>query len=128
MELLLVMSILVIMGGMVTFAFLNIGTTATMDLTLTQIKTLEKACMTYKLTHQQFPNQLGDLVAVPAGMTQRQWRGPFLDSVTVPMDPWKNEYNYSKDELKNQVYIRSAGPDRQMNTADDIPDPQSTTS
>lgn len=124
MELLLVMAILVIMGGMVSFAFLNIGRNATMDLTLNQIKTFEKACLNFKLTHQRFPNQLADLIAVPSGMTQRQWRGPFLDAPQIPLDPWGNAYSYQADELNNRVFIRSAGPDRQMNTADDIPDPQ----
>ena len=86
MELLLVMSILVIMGGMVTYAFVNIGQNATMDLAGTQIKMLEDACMSYKLQHLKFPNSLQDLRAAPSGMTVREWRGPFL-SEEVPKDP-----------------------------------------
>lgn len=123
MELLLVMSILVIMGGMVTFAFVNIGTNATMDLAGIQIKNLEEACMQYKLKHLQFPNTLQELTAAPSGMTERQWGGPFLEE-EVPLDPWRNPYQYTRDERRNEVAIRSAGPDGQMNTSDDIPDPQ----
>ena len=123
MELLLVMSILVIMGGMVTYAFVNIGQNATMDLAGQQIKMLEDACMSYKIQHLVFPNTLQDLRTVPAGMTERAWRGPFI-SQDIPLDPWKNEYQYQKDERQNIVIIRSAGPDGQMGSVDDIPDPQ----
>lgn len=123
MELLLVMSIMVIMGGMVTFAFMNIRQNAAMDLTNTQINTFKAACNSFKLNHSRFPNSLDDLVNVPAGMNQRQWRGPYLDVESIPLDQWGNQYSYSKDEAMNKVYIRSNGPDGQINTADDIPDP-----
>ena len=123
MELLLVMSILVVMGGMVTYAFVNIGTVATSDLAGQQIKMLEDACMSYKIQHLVFPNTLQDLRTVPAGMTEREWRGHFI-SEDIPLDPWKSEYQYQKDELHNIVIIRSAGPDGQMGSIDDIPDPQ----
>ncbi len=123
MELLLVMSILVIMGGMVTFAFLNIGRTASMDLTNTQIITFKQSCVRFKLDHSRFPNSLDDLVSAPAGMTVRQWKGPYLDADKVPLDQWGNPYTYAKDEGMNKVSIRSSGPDGQINTVDDIPDP-----
>ena len=124
MELLLVMSILVIMGGMVSFAFLNIGKTATMDLTQQQINTIESACIQFRLKHQRFPNTLNELTNPPSGMTQRKWGGPFLDEA-IPRDPWGGEYAYTRDERNNVVSIRSAGPDGQMNSEDDIPDPTS---
>lgn len=123
MELLLVMSILVIMGGMVTFGFLQIRQNASSDLTVSQINTFEQACIQFKLNHSRFPNSLDDLITVPAGMNQRQWRGPYLKSQRIPLDQWGNPYTYTKDEARNEVYIRSAGPDGQVNTADDIPDP-----
>ena len=123
MELLLVMSILVIMGGMVTYAFVNIGQNATMDLAGQQIKMLEDACMSYKIQHLKFPNTLQDLRVAPSGMTDRQWRGPFI-SEDIPLDPWGQEYQYSRDERQNIVIIRSGGPDGQIGGVDDIPDPQ----
>ena len=122
MELLLVMAILVIMGGMVTIGFMNVLGNTTMDLAATQIDMFEEACMAYKLKHRQFPNQLEDLTTLPSSMTQRKWGGPFLDEA-IPTDSWGNPYDYSKDERMNKVYIKSAGPDGQMNTEDDIPDP-----
>lgn len=124
MELLLVMAILVVMGGMVSFAFLNIQQNSMGDLTQTQINTFEEACMSFKLTHNRFPNKLDELVTVPSGMSERQWRGPYLEGDKLPADPWANPYDYSKDERKNMVTIRSPGPDGQINTEDDIPDPK----
>ncbi len=121
MELLLVMAILVIMASMVTFAFLNIRQNAQSDLALSQIQTLENACTSYKLQVGRFPSKLDDLYTQPSGLTARQWRGPYL-SDPVPMDPWGNPYIYGADEANNRVFIRSAGPDGQQGTADDIPE------
>ncbi|MCH2182826.1 MAG: type II secretion system major pseudopilin GspG [Mariniblastus sp.] len=122
MELLLVMAILVIMASMVTFAFLQIQQNAQSDATLSQISTLESACMQYKLQVGRFPNTLDDLHIQPAGLTTRQWRGPFLQD-PVPMDPWGNEYVYSPDAANNRVFISSAGPDGQQGSPDDVPEP-----
>ena len=122
MELLLVMAILVIMASMVTFAFLQIQQNAQSDATLSQISTLENACTSYKLQVGRLPNTLDDLFTQPAGLSPRQWRGPYLND-PVPMDPWGNEYNYSPDEANNRVFISSAGPDGQQGSPDDVPEP-----
>ena len=122
MELLLAMSILVIMGGLATYAFMNMGTNARMDAMLTQIRTYEGACMQYKIKHNRFPNKLEDLHSLPQGFTQRQWGGPFV-SKPITNDIWGTPFTYSKEEQMNKVLISSAGPDGQINTVDDIPDP-----
>ncbi len=122
MELLLVMAILVIMASMVTFAFLNIQKNAQSDATLSQINTLKNACTSYKLQVGRFPNSLDDLFIQPAGMSTRQWRGPYLQEA-VPMDPWGNDYSYTADEANNRVFISSAGPDGQTGSPDDVPEP-----
>ena len=122
MELLLVMAILVIMASMVTFAFLQIQKNAQSDATLSQISTLENACTSYKLQVGRFPNSLDDLFTQPAGLSTRQWRGPYLSN-PVPMDPWGNVYNYAPDEANNRVNIMSAGPDGQQGSPDDVPEP-----
>ncbi len=122
MELLLVMAILVIMASMVTFAFLQIQKNAQSDAALTQISTLETACDQYKMRVGRFPNTLDDLFTQPAGLTNRQWRGPYLKE-PVPMDPWGNVYNYAPDEANLRVNIMSAGPDGQQGSPDDVPEP-----
>lgn len=126
MELLLAMTILIIMGGLASFAFLNMGTTARMNAMLTQIRTYEKACISYKITNNRFPRSLDDLYTLPSGMTQRQWGGPYIDK-PVNLDLWGSAFTYTADELANRVVITSNGPDGQQNTVDDIPDPQDPT-
>ncbi len=125
MELMLVMAILVIMGGMVAFGYQSYLNNATMGSVEHEISVMEQACLSYKFKHLQFPNTLDDLVRLPSGMTERQWGGPYLDDGEL-LDPWRNPFQYSKDEQADRVLIRSAGPDGQMNTNDDIPDPQAT--
>ncbi len=52
------------------------------------------------------------------------WRGPYLKSNTVPLDPWGNEYKYSfPSELTSSEFlydIVSAGPDAVFGNNDDI--------
>lgn len=123
MELLLVMAILVIMASMVTYAFMNFQTNAQKDAALSQISTLKTACRMYKMQVGTFPTQLQDLIALPSGMDANRWRGPYLDSQAVPVDPWSNPYNYDPTASGNAetVVIVSAGPDRQLGTGDDVP-------
>jgi general secretion pathway protein G len=121
MELMLVMAILVIMAGMVTIAYNRIAGNAEYDLCETEIKTIEKACMSYRLKHRRFPNQLDDLTTVPAGLSQRKWGGPYLEK--PPIDPWGNQYSFTYDQDNDRVVVISPGPDGAINTADDVPDP-----
>jgi general secretion pathway protein G len=52
------------------------------------------------------------------------WRGPYLKTVSVPLDPWGNEYKYSfPSELTSSEYfydIVSGGPDGSLGGEDDI--------
>lgn len=52
------------------------------------------------------------------------WRGPYLKSTNVPMDPWGNDYKYSyPSELTNSEFlydIISAGPDGVFGNNDDV--------
>lgn len=54
----------------------------------------------------------------------RSWRGPYLKSVSIPMDPWGNQYRYAyPSDLTNSEYlydIVSAGPDGTFGSEDDI--------
>ena len=121
MELLLVMAILVIMASMVSFAFLNFQKNARSDAALSQISTLSTACKMYKMNVGTFPSDLIDLIALPSGLTQSQWRGPYMDGNAIPFDPWTNNYIYTPDGAGDRVLITSAGPDKQAGTSDDVP-------
>lgn len=52
------------------------------------------------------------------------WRGPYLQSINVPLDPWGNEYKYSyPSELVGSEFmydVVSSGPDGVLGNKDDI--------
>ncbi len=120
LELILVMAILVLLSSLAVVGVMQIQRNSQSDAALTQIATLKQSCRMFKLNVGRYPSQLGDLVALPSGLTQQQWRGPYLQDGRVPVDPWGNPFNYSADEMNDIVTITSNGPDGQMGTADDI--------
>jgi len=54
----------------------------------------------------------------------RNWRGPYLKSASIPLDPWGNQYRYTyPSALTDSEYlydIISAGPDSTFGTRDDV--------
>jgi general secretion pathway protein G len=63
---------------------------------------------------------LDALVNAPAGATG--WKGPYIKSGVVPVDPWGNPYQYTfpGPNSPTMYVLSSNGPDGQANTADDI--------
>ncbi len=120
LELLLVMAILVVLASLSTFAILNLQSSSLQKAAQVQVETFKDACTMYKLSVGSFPRTLNDLHALPSGMTQAQWGGPYLDS-RIPNDPWGRPYNYAPDNVSQSVQITSNGPDGQRNTNDDVP-------
>jgi general secretion pathway protein G len=119
LELLLVMAIIVVLASITTVAVLKFRENSSKDAAFTQISMLSKACTAYNLNVGFFPNSLNDLVTLPTGMNQNQWRGPYLESRTVPLDPWGQPYVLGAS-TGERLIISSNGPDRQAGTQDDI--------
>ncbi len=74
----------------------------------------------YEVDNGVYPASLQNLIQRGGEMN---WRGPYLkDKDTkngqVPNDPWGVPYGYSVKE--DSYEVRSAGPDAQMSTADDV--------
>jgi general secretion pathway protein G len=116
MEVLLVLAILVILGGMVGVMYQNVQGNANKRAAKAQIDLLVNAVKLYQLSAQSLPSSLDDLMANPGGMDDSVWGGPYIEK--KPVDPWGNAYSYSADSGK--AVISSMGPDKQANTADDI--------
>jgi len=80
----------------------------------------------YKLDIGSYPSTeegLKALVQSPAGKESR-WKGPYLEEIDVPLDPWGNAYQYKFPGAKNVSGARgydiwSFGPDG-SESADDI--------
>ncbi|MEL6897458.1 MAG: type II secretion system protein GspG [Planctomycetota bacterium] len=121
LELLLVLAILVALGALVLRNVLNTQAGAEISTTKIQLKGISDAITEYKMRFSGMPESLQSLVDGPkdAAMKQR-WTGPILES--VPKDAWGNELEYSVNG--NKYSIRSAGIDGQMNSADDIVEPE----
>lgn len=122
LELLLVMAILVVLASLSTFAILALQKNSYKRTAFMEIQTLSKACKMYKLNVGNFPNELSDLSTLPSGMNAAQWGGPYIEEA-VGNDPWNRPYTYTPDEVNDRVSIVSSGPDGQMGSEDDVPDP-----
>lgn len=111
-ELLLVVTIL---GVLATVAVMNIGgigEDSRIKTTQTDIATIEQAVSTYEIRTGKFPSSLEDLTKDINGQ-----KG-LLDTAALT-DKWGTKFSF-KNEGGGYFEIRSAGPDTQMNTADDI--------
>lgn len=64
------------------------------------------------------------LMVSPSQGTVTSWRGPYLKSATVPLDPWGQEYRFTYPSQLTDVPtlydLVSAGPDGQYGTDDDV--------
>lgn len=110
-ELLVVLVILGLLAGLVGPNVLNqLGGAKTKTARL-QIKDLEQAAEMYKLDVGRYPSNsegLQALVEKPGDADG--WNGPYLKS-GVPLDPWKQEYQYAYPGDNAEIDIYSLGQD-----------------
>jgi general secretion pathway protein G len=121
-ELLLVLVILGILAALVLPKFTGRTEQARVTAAQTQISTFGTALDAFEVDTGSYPrgqDGLVQLLVQPADVTG--WRGPYLKS-DIPLDPWGHPYAYEfPGKLNPSGYdIRSAGPDGQFGTADDI--------
>lgn len=71
----------------------------------------------------RYPDEAG-LQALITNPGTKNWRGPYLKSASVPLDPWGNPYKYSyPSELTSSEFlydIVSAGQDETYGNEDDV--------
>jgi general secretion pathway protein G len=117
LELLLVLAILVVIGGIVT---VNLGTAsadAKVNATKTQLEMLKNNIQYYQIRLNGLPDTLEALRDGPSDAAQKaKWTGAIIDE--IPTDAWENPLEYTVNG--NAYEIRSAGIDGQPNTEDDI--------
>ena len=87
---------------------------------------LTRSLSKYKFATGSYPTTkqgLQALLARPKGMAKpNQWQGPYADDDACFTDFWGNPYEYTNPGKTHEgsYDIRSAGPDGQMGTDDDI--------
>lgn len=111
-ELLLVITILGILAAMVVPQFTGQGETARIAATRGSISGICTAISTYEVTVGKFPETLDDLTV------ETDTRAALLEKNSLG-DAWGNPFQYKKLS-KFKYEVRSAGPDGQMGTEDDI--------
>ncbi|EIQ00262.1 general secretion pathway protein G [Opitutaceae bacterium TAV1] len=78
----------------------------------------------YRIHMGTYPSTEEGLQAliVDPGTKAGRWKGPYLESAKLPVDPWKRPYQYRYPGTKNPrgYDVFSMGPDGQPDTADDI--------
>lgn len=121
-ELLLVLVILGILAALALPKFTGRTEQARITAAQTQIAALGTALDAFEVDTGQYPrggDGLNQLLVAPSDTTG--WRGPYMKT-DIPMDPWGRPYTYEMPGRMNPAGydIRSAGPDGQANTADDI--------
>jgi general secretion pathway protein G len=80
------------------------------------IATVMQALKLYKLDNQRYPTTeqgLQALITRPtSGQSANGWKaGGYLDR--LPLDPWKNQYQYLSPGIKSEVDVFSLGADGQ---------------
>jgi general secretion pathway protein G len=64
------------------------------------------------------------LLSPPAEGEKSGWRGPYLKSAEMPLDPWQRSYRYTYPSQMTGIQtlydLASAGPDGQFGTDDDV--------
>lgn len=148
-ELLIVMAILVLLVSMVGPRLLGSKEKADINSVKTQIGMFQSALERYAIDMNKFPSSeqgLAALIAAPAadagggeeslsddlalegdaaseGGGTTAWDGPYINTETLPRDPWGNSYRYEFPATRNKMNVPdiwSLGPDGQENTEDDI--------
>jgi general secretion pathway protein G len=95
-ELLIVMAILAMLAALVAPALFGNLDKGKQSTATTQISMLEAALDSYRLDIGHYPDTLQSLVENEDD--EDGWDGPYLNrSDEVPLDPWDNEFIYSRD-------------------------------
>jgi len=117
LELLLVLAILVVLGGIVLVNFGGAQADANVNATITQLNSLKQAVQLYQIRMNALPKSLDELKDGPSDSAKKaKWTAPIL--TTIPDDAWGNPITYT---LKGNSYeLRSGGLDGQTNTEDDL--------
>ncbi|MEO1617055.1 MAG: type II secretion system protein GspG [Planctomycetota bacterium] len=117
LELLLVLAILVVLGGIVAVNVVGVGTQANVDATQSQLKMLQSNIDMYRIRMNSIPESLESLRDGPSDAAKKaKWVAPIITE--IPKDAWGNDLKYTVNG--NSYEIRSGGVDGQMGSDDDI--------
>jgi len=105
-ELMVVISIIAILATIVGYNVIGAMDDASVAQAKSQIRSFKTALLAYRLKFNRFPSSaegLGALLDNEKGIK-------FLDSNSIPKDPWGNEYQYSSESAR-EFRVISYGAD-----------------
>ncbi len=130
-ELLIVITILLALGGLVLVNVLDIAARSKIDLQQAQFDQIEAAIEQFRFNLDRWPTEDETIAALwnrellEEEEDSQRWQGPYLKS-PVTEDRWGNEliYRNPSEELGDAYYdLVSIGPDHEEGTEDDITNP-----
>ncbi len=125
-ELLLVVVIIGILAAMVVPSIIGRADDARIGAAKADITVFHSKLQEYQMNIGNFPSNeegLNALIAAPASLTDSaKWKGPYIQEVAVPKDPWGHDYTYKYPSERGNKWpdVFSTGPDAQPGTEDDI--------
>jgi general secretion pathway protein G len=126
-ELLLVVVIIGILAAIVVPKLTGRSEDAKIGATQATMKSIRTALGLYETDNGKFPTEEQTLLALieqptTAPIPKKYPKDGYLDTKDLPRDGWGNEIKYfNPGEVNTNGYdLRSAGPDEELNTDDDI--------
>lgn len=111
-ELIVAITIVAVMGAVVVPAVMNHVAEARRTAARSDVNTLMQALKLYKMDNGRYPTAeqgLAALVNKPtSGPAPANWK-VYVEK--LPLDPWKNPYQYDNPGLKGEVDVYSLGAD-----------------
>lgn len=117
LEIMLVLVILVVVGGIVAFNFGGIQTAANERAAKAQMNQFQSFLSMYRIEVGTLPANLDALYEKPGDLADpTRWRQ--ISEKPIPADPWQRPYVYKL--VGDKYELRCVGADGQENTDDDI--------
>ena len=117
-ELMVVILILAILAALIVPKLIGHSDQAKVAKAAADVKTISDSLERFRIDTGRYPTDsegLQPLIQAPSDVSG--WNGPYI--ATLPLDPWNDPYTYHFIDDRT-VEVRSYGPDRSPNTADDI--------
>lgn len=127
-ELLIVISIILALGAIVSVSFLSVGDQADVDIQRAQFDQIDAAMKRFRMDMKRYPtDDEGIAVLWNKELLEDEadaaiWKGPYMEAA-VSADRWNNDlvYRFPSELVEETKYdLVSMGPDGEEGTDDDV--------
>jgi len=114
-EIMLVVAIMGMLAAVVAVGLTGKQKVARVNASRTSIAALGTGIKLYEMETGKLPDTLDNLLRSSG---EQNWNGPYIEGGTIQPDAWGTPFSYAK--RGEGFEVRSAGPDRQLNSEDDL--------